>query len=259
VSKLAINIGIAAADAALARPTRRTLPKGCSKYGANMGRRSDWPEDRSVPIMLMIERLQWVDGDYDQGGAYWGGFIPDRDPPSYIFWAYGEDDENQVDIFVRAKSLADAERKIRHGDPGNVRGAKHLPHVSFVYPNPCEPNESDLDAFVDAYLETCLDVENDEPSDKPLSDRLSTLNFAEGTAAAMRADCEKFLRENAKDVDGAFSCAGSDFYLSRNECSGFLDHADCYPEGTARRLHEAARGYRQHYISVGDDGQIHAD
>ena len=37
-----------------------------------MGRANILPENINAPIKLRLERLNMVDGDYDQGGAYWG-------------------------------------------------------------------------------------------------------------------------------------------------------------------------------------------
>lgn len=48
------------------------LKQGCSLIGAQMGRRNELPDDVSAPIKLQMERLRWIDGDYDHGGAYWG-------------------------------------------------------------------------------------------------------------------------------------------------------------------------------------------
>ena len=42
-----------------------------SKYGAPMGRRSDSPHDFVGKVHLRY--VPFVDHDYDQGGAYWGG------------------------------------------------------------------------------------------------------------------------------------------------------------------------------------------
>src|ERR1035441_2568759 len=49
------------------------LSKACSSRGADMGRPNRLPSDILAPIKLRMERLKWVDGDYDAGGSYWGG------------------------------------------------------------------------------------------------------------------------------------------------------------------------------------------
>ncbi len=41
-----------------------------SSRGASMGRRN---QIAGKPERLHLQRLRWVDGDYDTGGAYWGG------------------------------------------------------------------------------------------------------------------------------------------------------------------------------------------
>ena len=68
-----------------------------SVRGADMGRR-DWGliEHHERPMTMYLQRVRFVDGDYDLGGAYWGG------PPSLpLFCAWAEDD--QARVFVRAK------------------------------------------------------------------------------------------------------------------------------------------------------------
>lgn len=44
-----------------------------SKYGAPMGRHSDLPQNFDFSKPLHMRRVPFVDGDYDPGGAYWGG------------------------------------------------------------------------------------------------------------------------------------------------------------------------------------------
>jgi hypothetical protein len=49
----------------------RDLPEAASEYGSSMGRQNDI-SDPEFPVVFEIERLRWVDGDYDQGGAFHG-------------------------------------------------------------------------------------------------------------------------------------------------------------------------------------------
>lgn len=93
-----------------------TLPKGYSQYGAQMGRPDQMPVNQNAPIKLQMERLKWVDGDYDQSGAYWGGGNGD-----WIYCAHGEDAEVAVKVFVRAVSREHAKTLVR----------KSLPFASF--------------------------------------------------------------------------------------------------------------------------------
>lgn len=76
---------------------KRKLPDVSSKYGAPMGRRNNIPNDIETVGKLHLVKLKWVDGDYDQGGAYFGGGQGDN-----IYWAYGETATEQVNVFVRA-------------------------------------------------------------------------------------------------------------------------------------------------------------
>lgn len=46
------------------------VPVSCV-YGAPMGRRSD--PVATLTGRVHVRRVPFVDGDYDQGGAYWGG------------------------------------------------------------------------------------------------------------------------------------------------------------------------------------------
>lgn len=80
------------------------LPNACSRYGAEMGRRNTLPDDPQAPIKLRMERLRWVDGDYDNGGAYWG-----NGNGSSIFCAYADG----CQVFVRGRKRTDAKAEVR--------------------------------------------------------------------------------------------------------------------------------------------------
>jgi len=86
---------------------KRKLPQVNCKYGAPMGRNNNIPPDIQSVGTLHLERLIWVDHDYDQGGAYWG-----RVAGQYIYWAYGETIDWQVDIFVRASCRDNAKTEV---------------------------------------------------------------------------------------------------------------------------------------------------
>lgn len=81
--------------------------KACSKYGAQMGRRN---QSQGEPERLHLQRVRFVDGDYDTGGAYWGGY------PSPPLWcAYSPDDTKNIEpvrIFVRACNREEAKAKV---------------------------------------------------------------------------------------------------------------------------------------------------
>ena len=81
-----------------------------SVRGADMGRR-DWGliEHHERPMMMYLQRVRFIDGDYDLGGAYWGG---GGDP---LFCAWAEDDEARV--FVRAKDRGAAKLEVKRYFP----------------------------------------------------------------------------------------------------------------------------------------------
>lgn len=72
-----------------------------------MGRPSD-KLDPDQPYKFHLIRLKWVDGDYDQGGAYWG-----NSGGTSIYWAY----DDEVQVFVRAASRDRAKQQILEKAP----------------------------------------------------------------------------------------------------------------------------------------------
>lgn len=70
-----------------------------AKYGAPMGRRTFCDDDTAKCHLF---RVKLVDGDYDDGGAYWGG------PPSEPLWCVRDKREGKVLLFYRATSRAAA-------------------------------------------------------------------------------------------------------------------------------------------------------
>lgn len=60
-------------------------------------------------LRLHLNRLQWVDGCYDQGGAYWGNNGSD------VYCAWGKFGPNDlfVQVFVRAKSRQEARHNVK--------------------------------------------------------------------------------------------------------------------------------------------------
>jgi hypothetical protein len=81
-----------------------TLENGCSRYGAQMGRRNEVPDDYAGEKLRML-RLPFVDGCYDRWGAYWGS-------PANVWCAWGESATERVRIFVRGNDRAAACREV---------------------------------------------------------------------------------------------------------------------------------------------------
>lgn len=76
------------------------LPHVSCKYGAPMGRGA-WTDDTAKPCRVF--RVRMVDGDYDEGGAYWGG----GGTPVYACISEG------VQMFTRAPSREQAKAHFR--------------------------------------------------------------------------------------------------------------------------------------------------
>ena len=79
------------------------------KYGAPMGRRSSLHPGNDSPIKLHLRYVPFVDGCYDQGGAYWGS-------PANLYVAWGHDlnypDEPLVEFYCRASSREGAKAEV---------------------------------------------------------------------------------------------------------------------------------------------------
>lgn len=85
--------------------------------GSQMGRKNILPDNPTLPIKLRLVRLKWVDGDYDEGGAYWG-----NSNGTHIYWATGcrVDDAFSSEVFVRATNRENAKREVKQLIPGAV-------------------------------------------------------------------------------------------------------------------------------------------
>lgn len=78
-----------------------------SKYGAPMGRRNYCDDDQAKCNLF---RVRMVDGDYDDGGAYWGG------PPSQPLYCV-QDHDGQVQLFYRADTREEAKEEALNDYP----------------------------------------------------------------------------------------------------------------------------------------------
>ena len=78
--------------------------------GSQMGRRDILPNDPETPCKLRLIRLSFVDGDYDQWGAYWGA-------PANVYCATGEAGDIIAFVFARADSRQEAKAKVRESLP----------------------------------------------------------------------------------------------------------------------------------------------
>jgi len=76
-----------------------------------MGRRDSITEP-DLPVKFRMVALRWVSGDYDQGGAYWG-----NSGGTAIFHAWGDGEEFEQEMFVRAGTREAAKEMIRQQFP----------------------------------------------------------------------------------------------------------------------------------------------
>ena len=126
--------------------------------------------------------------------------------------------------------------------------------------------QADLDNMMEAYVEAALwsTNESEEQGGEPLDANYSASDVEDVTLQAMRADCEKFARENESLLRahfqsqqwGLWAMAGHDFWLTRNRHGvGFWDREEVW--GASKdALTEAADAFGEVWIYVGDDGKI---
>jgi hypothetical protein len=85
------------------------LSNATSKYGASMGRRDFHiarPFREFVSTRLNLAHVR-LNGDYDSGGAYWGGGgLP-------LYRVAGEFEGDDIEFFIRANNRDHAKEQIR--------------------------------------------------------------------------------------------------------------------------------------------------
>ena len=83
----------------------------CCARGAPIGRMNWGMNDHyKRPMMMYLQRVRFVDGDYDLGGAYWGGHPSE---PLFCAWAEAVD----ARVFVRAKDRTAAKLEVKEYFP----------------------------------------------------------------------------------------------------------------------------------------------
>jgi hypothetical protein len=185
-----------------------------SKYGAPMGR-AEYGDAGNCPAgSVELFRVNFVDGDYDDGGAYWGG---GKDSPP-LFCARGED----YQAFTRADSLSDAQGSLGISD-GMLKPSEH--------PFP-------LDDFLAGYLETLIWQAPEGDDGELIEATHGVHDFSDDALTAITADCVAFCTKalailSEIDSDGdhpdqqrgeLWAKAAHDFCLTRNHHgAGFWD------------------------------------
>jgi hypothetical protein len=215
--------------------------------------RSDNVVDRDFPVVFEVERLAWVDDDYDQGGAYWGRTFEDprtRSGSDFIFRFEGESDSGIESMFVRAKTMKIAKDE-----------------VSKTYPNASFSSSADIEAVYSGYKDAALwsssndRYEGDPDNEAEMLDG-TDYELSDEAEHHFRTECAAFIANNAdliaaaaeKGMDGEF--VGHNFWLSRNgHGTGFWDR-NLGELGDL--LHEAAKDFGDDDLYVGDDDKIHS-
>lgn len=213
--------------------------KGCSSYGARMGRLSDLPDNATGELTL--SRVPIDEGGYDPGGAYWGIGAP-------LFCI--EDAEGRTH-YTRSK-----------GDGTEVKA--RFPLATWA---PAGPSEEDIADMTEGYITAALWSSNDESTEdggEPFDANYTANDLAPEAKARMAADCKAFVLANAATFASAmaarpvcgWSQAGHDFWLTRNgHGCGFWDGD--WPKAEGETLSEAARKAGSVDLYLGDDKKIY--
>jgi hypothetical protein len=211
-----------------------------------MGRGSDLPFDFKGELTV---RHVPLDGDYDPGGTYWGG--PDN--------LYLVTDSEGRERYLRVGG--------RTGEVESVDGAKAL-FPSATFPVPSEVSATDIDDMLAGYISAALfSMTGDD--DKPLDDKYTDLDLSSESKAKMRADCERFARDNSAallasmgqkgryaSVFASWDLAGYYLFLERGGAGvGFW--GGTWPEPYDAALSDACEGLGEVNLYVGDDGKIY--
>lgn len=104
------------------------------------------------------------------------------------------------------------------------------------------PDEYDLDAMINAYLECAIFASTDDDGRSLTSENFDVSDFDDAARDAAREDCEAFLADNLDKIPrDRVEDAGRDLWLSRNgHGAGFFD-GDWDDDGD--ELQRAARAY----------------
>jgi hypothetical protein len=245
-------------DEILARPEN----KACSRFGADMGRRS---QIQGEPEQLHLQALKMVDGDYDTGASYWGG----SDDP--IWCAFSPVDAEPIRVFARAASREQAKALM----------LERLPGDGWSFFEPTVLRFEDMGEMEKQYVITALWSTNDESTPEggePFDQNYTPVDIDPQSLASMNADCQKF--KAAVLADGEFcskaaikimaggstveqwldtSSVGHDFWLTQNHHgAGFFDgDYEWIYDGAGDRLTEIAQKFGESDLCLGDDKKIH--
>ena len=185
------------------------------KYGAPMGR-SNFGEPPETGIELF--KIKLVDGDYDDGGAYWGG-------PANIYCAHADD----YFATVRAESRWQA--------------ALALGLTTEMLTQPLDISADGLDEMIAGYLEAAVWADSEDGTNP----RLPKSSHIKATFDCMAfADYNKVLVTQALLAPGYTAARlGHDFWLTRGRHgTGFWDRTELNG-ALGKQLTEAAQRFSE--------------
>ncbi len=199
--------------------------------GAPMGR-EEWREE-PVQGAVRLFRVRLIDGDYDDGGAYWGSGEP----------LYCATDDVGYRRFVRASSEYKA-----------LEALDLTPNMLV------QVRIQGLEDFVASYTAAALWSSSDT-NDEGKDVALDNFDLADSALESMTEDCKDFMITH-KDLLAEYVAAGQtldqaghDFWLTRcDHGAGFWDRG-LGELGT--KLSEAAKAFGSVDLYLGDDGLVH--
>jgi hypothetical protein len=211
------------------------LSEVSSRYGAPMGRR-DTHGDRDDSINLIVHHCPFVDGDYDEGGAYWGAGEP-------LWRAISQ--EATVEFFFRAKDRRTAVEHVR----------EQYPHCE-ILPT---PRERWFEEFVMGYETAALWSSSDGDHES-----LEEFELDDETKAKFRKECAKFCDAAQVHLVAAMerkgysaTRAGHDFWLTRcGHGTGYWDRDELTQE-LKDALTQASKAAGERNLYLGDDGLVY--
>lgn len=185
-----------------------------AKYGAPMGRQQIFDNpDATVTVF----KVRLVDGDYDDGGAYWGA----GNKGESIYCARGDG----FMAFTRAKNAIEA-RDYFESENCQLKFDRD--------------DEAIFDEFIEGYL-VCA-----QWADAPEG---SNARFSNAAKAKARVDCLEFIATCGPLFYAALEHRdaehlGHDFWLSRRGAgTGFWDRKELEVDDLGDDLHKLAKGF----------------
>lgn len=192
----------------------KQFTKVSGRFGAPMGRQ---PIFDNPDATVTVFKVNMVDGDYDDGGAYWGG--PPNDP---LYCARGD---GFLD-FTRAKNQIEAE--------------VHLQDQNCQINIVRDDNEI-VNSFVEGYLICAAWADAPEGSNARFSKRAKEQALVD--CQDFIATCRELFFEALEWRDAEH--LGHDFWLSRcGHGTGFWDRAELEVDGIGDDLHAKAEVFR---------------